>query len=381
MNKLGLYIHIPFCRSKCAYCDFYSLPGALDRAEDYINALCRQFVDLSAFCACKTVDSVYIGGGTPSILDPRLTERILSCVQSNYRLDDDCEITTEANPATVSMEALKDYLSFGINRVSFGVQTSSDKTLARIGRAHTFAQALSSVCDARLAGFENLSADLIYGLPLQGRNEIPAAIDALIRAGVAHISLYGLKIEPNTPFGKRKDLDQILPGEDEQCGVYLNAVEQMEKHGVLQYEISNFARPGFESRHNLRYWTREEYLGFGPGAHSFFEGVRFCLERDLEAYMSEYDFSLSSDVYKEKKRITEREAFEEGLMLSLRLTRGFETQKLLSACSDPSAADAYLSALEKGGLMRVFGERFALTPRGMLVSNSIISDLLLRLKD
>ena len=377
MNNLGLYIHIPFCLQKCRYCDFYSLPCGRETGEAYIEKVCGQIDTLSALCVGRNVDTVYIGGGTPSILDPRCIVRLMKKIGERFSLMRDAEITIEANPATVSAQALEAYRAAGINRISFGVQSYDDETLHRIGRLHSFADALDSIGTARDAGFENISADLMYALPGQKDDEIENAFRALLPLGITHISLYGLKIEENTPFGRDKTL--ILPDEDAQCAAYLSAVELFEKQGFAQYEISNFARPGFESRHNLRYWRREEYLGFGPAAHSFFGGVRFSIGRDLKKYMACEDFSLSSDIYENKQSVDAEEAFSEELMLLLRLKAGFPRDRFLARVKDRTYAERYLQMLEKNGLCGLTGENFALTPRGMLVSNSIISDLQLLL--
>ena len=376
MNKLGLYIHIPFCRRKCAYCDFYSLSGAAEAAGPYIEKVCGQLKSLSALCVDRVCDTVYIGGGTPTILPTALIERLVGCIRENYAIPPDPEITIEANPATVTEESLMRFRAAGINRISFGVQTRNDDTLERIGRLHTFDEACASVELARKAGFDNVSADLMYALPGQRADEIARAYRALKDLGVKHFSLYGLKIEENTPFGKDKSL--VLPDEDAQCALYLQSVENFEKDGYIQYEISNFALQGYESRHNLRYWTREEYLCFGPAAHSFFNGERFAIPRDFEGYLRCEDFSPDSPIYTDRRKIGAAEAREEELMLSLRLTRGYPLEALFERAHDRKKTERYLSDLERN-LLAVRAEgRFSLTPRGMLLSNSIISDLLLQ---
>ena len=374
MNKLGLYIHIPFCIQKCFYCDFYSLPGREDRMERYIDALIRQ---LDALKSTPIVDTVYIGGGTPSLLPTELLAKLLETVFADYNVENDAEITIEANPATVEAEeeTMHCYREIGINRISFGVQSSDDLLLRRIGRRHNFAEAVASINAAKRAGFENISADLMYALPGQTADQFLQSINDLAALEIPHISMYGLKIEENTPFGRDKTL--VLPDEEEQCTMYLKGVELLASRGYKQYEISNFAKDGFRSRHNLRYWKRKEYLGFGPSAHSFFENCRFSIGRDLENYCSCTDFSLSSPIYREKQWIGEEEAEEEELLLSLRLTDGLSEERYLSRTKQKTTAKNYLDAAEKAGYIRRNNGNFFLTPKGMLVSNTVISDLML----
>ncbi|MBQ9468160.1 MAG: radical SAM family heme chaperone HemW [Clostridia bacterium] len=374
MNNLGVYIHIPFCVQKCLYCDFYSLPGALDKAKEYIDKACGQSEQLSAFCRDRVCDSIYVGGGTPSILPPEEISRLIGTVRRCFGATETCEITVECNPGTVSRESFEVYKSCGVNRISLGVQSYRDETLARIGRIHRFSDALDAVDAAHAAGIGNVSCDLMYALPGQTEREIVDAFERLSARGIRHVSLYGLKIEENTPFAGMK---LRLPDEEEQAKTYLSSVALFEKHGFYQYEISNFAVRGYESRHNLRYWNREEYLGIGPAAHSFFDGVRFCSGRDLEGYLANGDFTLSSPFYVEKERISQKEAREEELMLSLRLTSGYSLDLLYANTANRKQCELYVHQLMRSGLAVVSDGRLILTPEGMLVSNSVISDLLL----
>lgn len=374
MNKIGLYIHVPFCIQKCLYCDFYSLSGREDRMERYIDAIVRQ---LNALKSTRVVDTVYIGGGTPSMLPIALLEKLLKAVFANYNIESRAEITLEANPATVEAEddTFCRYRALGINRISFGVQSSDDFLLKRIGRKHNFAEAVESINAAKCAGFENISADLMYALPGQTTEGFLKSLSVLAALEIPHISMYGLKIEDNTPFGRDKTL--VLPDEEEQCAMYLGGIELLAKFGYRQYEISNFAKDGFPSRHNLRYWKREEYLGFGPSAHSFFENYRFSVGRDLENYCACTDFSLSSPIYEEKQLIGMEEAKEEELLLALRLTEGFSEEQYLAHAERKMNARNYLDNAEKTGYIKRNDGNFFLTPKGMLVSNTIISDLML----
>ena len=373
MNKLGLYIHIPFCRRKCAYCNFYSLGGRESDMTRYKEALTAQIGALSSLCADRTVDTVYFGGGTPSIFGLSDFGAVMNAIFTHFHIDPHVEITIEANPATVTEESLGAYADMGVNRISFGVQSADDGLLHRIGRLHTFDEAKASILASVGAGFDNVSADLIYGLPGQTLSGFLDDLEKVCALPIRHLSVYGLKVEENTPFGRDKTL--VLPDEEEQCAMYLQGVERLARKGFCRYEISNFAIPGYESRHNLKYWRREEYLGFGPAAHSFFDGARFAVKSDLDAYLAERDFSLDADIYTDRRVIEGREALEEKVMLSLRTYDGVPVGFLESVVGDRERLYRYLSLLyenryaEKGPVLR-------LTPKGMLISNSIISDIL-----
>ncbi len=369
-------MHIPFCAKKCGYCDFYSLERREDLMSDYVKALIRQMEAFSDTCSGKTVDSVYIGGGTPSILPHRLIADILSKVDRFYRLWGKAEITLEANPSTVNAVSMRAYRSSGINRISFGVQSSSNPMLQKLGRLHRFEEAVASILLAKEEGFDNISADLMYALPGQTVADFLSDVNALTSLPVVHLSVYGLKIEENTPFGRQKDL--ALPAEEEQCAMYLEGVELLKEKGFLQYEISNFAKRGYESRHNMKYWTRKEYLGFGPAAHSFLNGVRFCFPRDLQKYIDTVDFSPCVGVYSDTYRVTGREEWEEEVMLSLRTRDGCALETLHAVAESREALETYIKLITDNKYARIENGRLSLTPKGMLLSNTIISDLLVK---
>ena len=287
MRSLGLYIHIPFCKAKCIYCDFYSLPRAEGQMDAYVSALTAQLAAWRERTADCTVDTVYFGGGTPSYLGPDCLCRLLDAVFQSYRVAPGAEITLEANPDSAQdISALRQLHDAGFDRLSLGMQSADDAELRRIGRVHTYAQTVRAVENARAAGFDNLSLDLIYGLPEQTMTRWQANLDAALSLAPEHLSCYGLKVEEGTPlFAQRKRF--TLPDDDAQADMYLYAVDFLAQHGYEQYEISNFCRSGRESCHNSRYWALSEYLGFGPGAHSDFGGERFALARDLDAYLAD----------------------------------------------------------------------------------------------
>ena len=375
VKPLGLYIHIPFCKSKCVYCDFYSLAGTESRMDDYTDALRAHLTETAPFAAGHTVDSVYFGGGTPSYLGEKRLVKILKTVQKKYHLSKDAEITLEANPDSAGdWKYLKALRKAGVNRVSLGMQSACDGELRSIGRVHTMAQVRAAVEAARRAKIDNLSLDLIYGLPEQTMERWQANLAAAVDLAPEHLSCYGLKVEEGTPLYARRDASR-LPGDEEQAGMYLWAVDYLARHGYKQYEISNFARTGRESRHNLKYWTLGEYAGFGPGAHSDFGGVRYAYEKDLEGYIRgvrEHTAMLS-----ENETIPDMARDTEWIMLGLRTVRGldpldFERRfRRRFTCFLP-----FLERCEKAGYAVLEEGRWHLTPTGFLVSNQIIGGML-----
>ena len=367
MQPLGIYLHIPFCLSKCPYCDFYSLPYRTDLAEHYCDCLCKAIA--AAPSAGRPVDSIYFGGGTPVLLGEHLND-LLKAVRQQFSVSSDCEITLEANPAAMTCQTLSLLCQGGFNRISMGVQSASDSELLCLGRRHNFAQAVESVQLAQTAGFKNISVDLMLGTPQQTTASIKHFIQTFANLGVPHISGYLLKIEPGTPFA-RQQIQKFCPDEDQSADLYLYTVEQMQQYGYLQYEVSNFAKPGFESRHNLKYWCCQEYLGIGPAAHSFVEGKRFFFPRDLNAFLS------SQNVWELCVPDGNGGDLEEVLMLRLRLCEGISLPALRQQFSLDTASLAKRARfLQKQGLVHFDGEQLRLTPRGFLISNSLIVDLL-----
>ena len=354
---LGLYIHIPFCRAKCAYCDFYSLARSEGRMDDYVRALAAALRRGAARAAGYAVDTVYFGGGTPSYLGAFRLAALLDAVTESYAVERDAEITFEANPESArDASALRTLRGAGFDRISLGMQSASDAELRAVGRVHTAADTAAAVEAARAAGFGNVSLDLIYGLPGQTRGSWRASLAAAVALAPEHLSCYALKVEPDTPlFSARTG----LPDDDAQAELYLDAVDVLAAHGYAQYEISNFAKTGFASRHNLKYWTLGEYLGFGPGAHSDFGGRRFAVARDLDAFLR------GETVCSEDAAISPRERAAERVMLGLRLARGMGADEL-------AGAEGVLSACAAHGLAVCDGGRWRLTPRGFLVSNAVI---------
>ena len=372
---LGLYVHIPFCRQKCIYCDFYSLAGSEDRMEEYTTALCAHLAAEAPRAANHTVDTVYFGGGTPSYLGTERLCRILSVILECYSVSADAEITFEANPdSACDVAALRQLRRAGFNRVSLGMQSADDGELAEIGRIHTLAQVKAAVAAARAAGFENLSLDLIYGLPHQTMERWKANLAAAVALAPEHLSCYGLKVEEGTPLFARRHTSS-LPDDEAQADFYLHTVEYLAEQGYAQYEVSNFSKAGRESRHNLKYWVLGEYLGFGPGAHSDFGGERFAWSRDLSAYIRGVE--TGEIPLSERETIGPLQRESEWLMLNLRTAGGIAPAEYEARFGHAfTPYEPFLEQCRKADYARLEGGRWHLTAQGFLLSNQIIGQLL-----
>ncbi len=373
-RPLGLYLHIPFCKSKCLYCDFYSLPGREDGVKDYVKALGAHLAETAPLAAGHRVDTVYFGGGTPSLLGHRYLLRLLDGIRDKYHLDKEAEITLEANPESAqNWRELRRLRKGGFNRLSLGVQSADDAILKAIGRIHTFAQAQAAVTAARKAGFENLSLDLIYGLPGQTMDSWRSTVERCAALRPEHLSCYGLKVEEGTPLWRRQG-EFDLPDDDLQADMYLWAVERLHQLGYLQYEISNFAREGFASRHNTKYWTLSEYAGFGPGAHSDFGETRYSYSRDLEGYVrGVLEGTLQVE---QSEHLPLRERDTEYIMLSLRMVSGINRRTFEHTYRRRFAPlEEVFRRYEALGCAETTEQGWRLTAKGFLLSNTIITDL------
>lgn len=376
MNNLGLYIHVPFCVQKCRYCDFYSLSSGNDRIyKEYTDILIRHFEAFASKTDKYVVDTVYFGGGTPSILPSEYLCDILNGVRRYFKVDNACEITLEMNPKTASFETMQQCVSNGFNRLSIGCQSADDKELKMLGRLHTFDDFCQTVSLARKAGFQNISSDLMLGLPNQDWKRLSNSIDRICMTNPNHISVYGLKIEEETWFGKHRD-ELALPSEDTESELYLKTVEKLDSIGYCQYEISNFAKEGFRSRHNLKYWHCDPYLGFGPAAYSFFENERYGYKRSLSNYLRAVESGDFSLVLQDTEKLSKSDLTQEKLMLGLRLKEGIS----ISDFSFETGIEAYLQKLVSENLAVIKNGKLILTPSGMLLDNYITSDLLLYLQ-
>lgn len=370
-KSLGIYIHIPFCIKKCNYCDFCSFPdsdGQLMSA--YVKELIIRINDFSKKNGKRCVDTVYFGGGTPTLLSIKHFEDIFVALKNSFDISSDAEITAECNPASIDAEGLKKLRDIGINRLSIGLQSSDDTELMILGRLHSFKDFCDTFYSARNAGFDNISIDLMYGIPNQTKESFKATLEKVINLAPEHISAYGLKIEEGTEFYRNIDR-LVLPDEDTEAELYILCCDILSKNGYLQYEISNFARSGKESRHNLKYWRADDYIGFGVAAHSRFEGERFGNSRNIKAFIA------GEDIVCERQRISDEAFLNEYVMLGLRLTEGIDKNEFFALTGQEFTQ--YYPTVEnyvKGGFMVESEKKIAFTTKGFLVSNVILSQML-----
>ena len=351
----GLYIHIPFCLAKCPYCDFYSEKYSRELAEKYKEAVIR---NLSFYD--EIYDTVYFGGGTPVLLSEEIAE-----ILKRVRVAENAEITLEANPCVTDEKRLYTLLSAGVNRISFGVQSMDDRELEFLGRKHSSEQAADAIKLAHKAGFTNISADLMTGLPVQGKSSIKRSADVLSSLPVTHISAYLLKIEEGTPFAQ---MNINLPEDEEVSEIYLYTCDYLSEKGFSQYEISNFTKVGCECRHNLKYWRCEEYLGIGPAAHSFYKGKRFAVPRSIDRFISEE---------RQPVLITDESPadFDEYAMLKLRLSEGLTFAECKKFGVEKEIIINRLGKIPKE-LYLSDENRVRLTEQGFLLSNAVIGKIL-----
>lgn len=351
----GLYIHVPFCLSKCPYCDFYSVGYDNALAQQYADAVVRNLKHYD-----ETYDTVYFGGGTPVLLSDKIPQ-----IMKNIRLSGNAEITVEANPCVTDEKRLYDLLSGGVNRISFGVQSLDEMELKFLCRRHNAKQAKEAIDLAYKSGFRNISADLMLGLPEQSEKTVQKSITELSQLPINHVSAYLLKIEENTPFGQ---MNIAVPEDEQMDEIYLFACEELEKNGFSQYEISNFAKSGYECKHNLKYWRCEEYVGIGSAAHSYYKGQRFCVERDI------CDF-IASDI--QKTVITDETAgdFDEYAMLKLRLSEGLTFAECESFGVEKNVILTRLKSVPCE-YYRLTDKCISLAKEGFLLSNAVIGKIL-----
>ena len=376
-TPLGIYVHVPFCRSKCQYCDFYSISTKDDKLLDgFINAVCNHIKETGALAPSYKVDTIYFGGGTPSFFGADGMATILTAIRKSFDVTPDAEITFEANPDSVSDKLLRRLRAEGFNRVSLGIQNDDDALLQKLGRPHTYAQAVSAVQRIRRAGFRNLSLDLMYGLPGQTLESWEKTLRRVLALNPEHMSCYGLKVEERTALYQYRELAN-LPDDDTQADMYLAAVEILRAKGYRQYEISNFAKKGLVSKHNMKYWTGGEYLGFGPDASSDFAGKRFTALRDIYAYID--GIKKGGSVLQDVQEIPPRERAGEYLLTRLRTTAGIDQETYEKMYLLPFAPlERILESYAARGMAAITADgHWYLTPEGFLLSNTIITDLLI----
>ena len=376
-KDLGLYMHIPFCIKKCAYCDFLSWSGDKDQKEEYVRDLEQEIRSYKTFAADYQVSTVYFGGGTPSILKTGQIERIMEALRQTFRIEKKAEITLEMNPGTARKEKLKVYRQLGINRLSIGIQSVKNENLKLLGRIHTYEDFLESYHMAREAGFDNISGDLISSLPGQTLEEWKEELEILIRTPLEHLSVYQLIIEEGTEFYERYgEHEELLPDDETSREIYLWTGEYLENQGFRQYEISNYARAGKESRHNLRYWERKDYLGLGLGAASMIRNMRMSNTRDWEKYRT--GCRDPRKIREEVEFLEEPRQIEEFMFLGLRKTRGV-SRKEFRRTFGKDLDLIYEKTLKKyleNGMLQESGDRIFLSEEGILLSNHIFADFL-----
>lgn len=395
MRELSIYIHIPFCVRKCLYCDFLSAPAHEEEINSYVNLLLREIKEQSVFYGDHRVVSIFMGGGTPSLLPARETGRILERVREDFSLAGDVEITIECNPGTVTAEKLKNYITYGINRLSIGLQSTDDEELVRIGRIHSYGDFLETYAMAREASFHNINIDLMAGLPGQNLFSYRKTLERAAALLPEHISAYSLILEEGTPLYVNQK-KYTFPDEDEEREMYELTGRYLAQAGFHRYEISNYAREGYECRHNKVYWRRGDYAGFGLGASSMVQNVRWKNPEDHTVYES-YVEKMKTDGHdcagytartraaymagigaQEVQTLTAQEQMEEFMFLGLRLTEGVDLDEF-ALCFGKTAEEVYgkqISSFEKQGLLERRGRRLRLTPRGVDVSNVVFAAFL-----
>ena len=365
MKNIGLYLHIPFCRSKCPYCDFYSFSGKDAEKEQYTQVLKERMLSSISTLQCKG-DTLYFGGGTPSALGAENLATLVNTCKNGF-LTDDAEITVECNPHGLNEDFFKILFDCGVNRISMGLQSAIDSERRILGRLSDRKQVENAVKTAQKIGFSNITLDVMLGIPEQTENSLNETLEFCISLGVPHISAYMLKLEENTHFYKNQH-KYNFPDDDLTADLYLQMCETLENHGIMQYEISNFAKKGYESRHNLKYWHCEEYLGLGPSAHSYLNGKRFYFGRDFELFMNgnpPIDDGMGGD-------------FTEYSMLNLRLVEGLNENKVFERFGHSIPNEIYEKSkiFIDNGYMTKTENGIALTRKGFLMSNTILAEIL-----
>ncbi len=365
MKNIGLYLHIPFCKSKCPYCDFYSFLGKDTEKDDYTKVL-KDRVQSSISTLMRKGDTLYIGGGTPSVLGAENLKTLVDTCKKSF-LTNDAEITVECNPHGLDKDFFKALYNCGVNRISMGIQSAIDSERRVLGRLSDRKQVENAVRMAQRVGFENITLDVMLGVPNQTEKSLNETLDFCISLDVPHISAYMLKLEENTHFYRNQD-KYNFPDDDLTADLYLQMCEVLESNGIMQYEISNFSKKGYESKHNLKYWHCEEYLGLGPSAHSFLDGKRFYFDRDFNAFMngnSPIQDGFGGD-------------FTEYAMLNLRLVEGLNENRVFERFGFNIPNEIYDKSkiFIDNGYMLKNENGLALTPKGFLMSNSILAEIL-----
>ena len=369
MKELGIYVHIPFCKRKCAYCDFISFSGKARLIEKYVEALKREINKCKIGKEDYMVKTIYFGGGTPSFIESKYIVEILEAIKEKFNISKNAEITIEINPGTVTEEKLKDYYEVGINRISFGLQSTNSQLLKLVGRIHSYSSFLEGYNLARKTGFKNINVDLMIGLPVQTLKDVQKDLSRIIELNPEHVSVYSLILEEGTRIEEKiKNKELYLPSEKLERKMYWEVKKKLEEAGYIHYEISNFAKAGYESKHNLSCWNQEEYLGFGLAAHSYFNNVRYSNTDDFEEY---FDWPENSKIIHERQ--TDEDKQKEFMLLGLRKIEGVAISDFKNKFIE-NPIYLYRETLNKlvtQGLIEVDIDSIKLTNRGIDLANLV----------
>ena len=369
MKELGIYVHIPFCKRKCDYCDFISFSNKIDLVEKYIEALIKEIKNTKISEDEYIIKTIYFGGGTPSYIESKYIIEILQTIRTKFNVLKNAEITIEVNPGTINEQKLKDYYNIGINRLSYGLQSTNDNLLKLIGRVHNYDIFLDGYNLARNIGFKNINVDLIIGLPVQTIEDVEIDLKRIIDLKPEHISVYSLIVEEGTKIEEKINKKELyLPSEEIERKMYWKVKDKLEKHGYIHYEISNFAKLGYESKHNMACWNQEEYIGFGLGAHSYFNNLRYSNVADFDEY---FNWSENSKIIHEKQE--KKDKMNEYMLLGLRKIDGVRISEFKNKFVD-NPLYLYrqtLSKLVTQNLIEVEEDNIRLTSKGIDLANLV----------
>lgn len=383
MKDIGIYVHIPFCKHKCYYCDFISYANKESLVERYINVLIREITDVATgnrldyengIDELFNVNTIYIGGGTPSFIESKYIVNIISTIKEYFKINENAEITLEVNPGTVNENKLKDYFNAGVNRLSIGLQATNDSLLKEIGRIHTYEEFLNTYKLARKIGFKNINADLMIGLPKQTIEDVEKAVNDLIKLGLEHISVYSLILEEGTVLEEQIRSGKLkLPEDEKEREMYWKVKSILEANGYIHYEISNFAKKGYESQHNLDCWRQKEYVGFGVAAHSYTNNVRYSNIENLEEYIENYENDKLEETFIFNEKLTHNMKVKEYMMLGLRKLNGVSIQEFKEkfAANPIYVFKNELEKLVNEDLLEIDGDYIRLTKRGLDLANLV----------
>ena len=377
MEKLGIYIHIPFCMKKCEYCDFISFSCRENKVDDYIKALIKEIIAYSKkYANCYEINTIYIGGGTPSFIDAKYIVEIVKILKENWNIDENAEISIEVNPGTVDEDKLKSYYNVGINRLSIGIQSDDDNMLKILGRIHTYQEALKTYKLARKSGFKNINVDLMIGLPTQNLEDVSKMIENFLKLDPEHISVYSLILEDKTALKKKVENRELyLPSEEMERRMYWKVKQKLENAGFIHYEISNFAKKGYESKHNLNCWNQEEYLGFGLAAHSYMNNVRYSNINSLEEYINKD--AIDNPIIHERQNKMDK--MKEYMLLGLRKIEGVKISDFKTKFIDNPIFifKEELNRLVSEELIEIDEDKIKLTDKGLDLANLVWEEFVL----